>query len=714
MPPATKAKTTRSTPRRNDPAERRSLVAIADLREITSVSAPVFSPDGERIAFVARRADAAGTYRTNIWLANADGAAARRFTSAAKDAHPHFTPDGAKLIFVSNRSGSPQFHAIPTDGGEAVILSDLPEGTIRSPVLSPTGDRIAFAFRPTPKPRTKEEQRRREERNASEPPVVIDHLDHKMDGDGFFAGARFSLRTLDINSRAHHTIETPTKHDRFSFDFAPTGNTIVLTINRHKQAALEPRHTELVLVDAATGDLRTIPGLPEGIKSSPKWSPDGKTIAYAGRTGDDGAYSTRNLDLYVTTPNGGNARNLTKGSDHCLLAVSVDDSSDAEFEPNLRFSPDSTRVYYRVGLRGATQIASVPRRGGEPTLHTAADAEHDLGAFSPDGERLAVVHTSPTAPSEIALIGAHAAPAVRTKNTRKTTTKPPKTDAATRLTSLNDTFVRTRHLVMPEDLPVVSADGTPVHTRVIFPPAHAQGRSKTCPAILSIHGGPHAQYGSGFFHEFQTLAAAGYAVVYPNPRGSKGYGEAYCDAIKGRWGTVDWEDVRAVIDAMLAHPRIDSERMAVIGGSYGGYMVNWTIARSRDFRAAVTDRCVSNLTSFMGNTDMVQKPGRYFPGRFFDDDEALRACSPIREFAGVRTPTLVIHSEGDLRCNVEQSEQVFTALKLLGVPTRFVRYPRSTSHGMSRSGPPDLREHRLSQMLEWIDRHTAKRGRRRG
>ncbi|MDG2292115.1 MAG: prolyl oligopeptidase family serine peptidase, partial [Phycisphaerales bacterium] len=226
-------------------------------------------------------------------------------------------------------------------------------------------------------------------------------------------------------------------------------------------------------------------------------------------------------------------------------------------------------------------------------------------------------------------------------------------------------------------------------------------KGKSYPAVLEIHGGPHAQYGEAFFHEFQVLANAGYIVVYSNPRGSKGYGQEHTAAIHGSWGGKDWEDIRAVTDSMLANPSINSKRMGVMGGSYGGYMTLWAIGHTNDFAGAITDRCVSNLVSMGGNSDFVDVPDQYFPGAFWDCPDETWHSSPIRTMGNVETPTLIIHSEGDLRCNVEQADQVFAALQVRKIPCAFVRYPRETSHGMSRNGPPDMRLHRLHQILDW-------------
>jgi dipeptidyl aminopeptidase/acylaminoacyl peptidase len=270
--------------------------------------------------------------------------------------------------------------------------------------------------------------------------------------------------------------------------------------------------------------------------------------------------------------------------------------------------------------------------------------------------------------------------------------------APRRLTDLNGPLLRARRVAKPSAAWVRSADGTRVHVWTLRPPGATKRRG---PAVLQIHGGPHAQYGVSFFHEFQVLAAAGYTVFYANPRGSKGYGRDHCAAIRGNWGGADWTDVQALMAHMRSRPFVDPKRMGIMGGSYGGYMTNWVIGHTNAFAAAITDRCVSNLVSMGGTSDFVEREDGYFPGNFWDRPEARWASSPIRHFGNVRTPTLIIHSEGDLRCNVEQAEQVFAALNIRGVPSRFVRYPRSTSHGLSRSGPPDLRLHRLREILAW-------------
>lgn len=373
---------------------------------------------------------------------------------------------------------------------------------------------------------------------------------------------------------------------------------------------------------------------------------------------------------------------MTKNTDYCLLAVALSDTAEVSFGPSLQWRPDSKRILVKIGWHGETHIASVSPTGRNFEFLTSGVFDHDMGNCSADGKLIALSRSTTTSLSEI-LVGAIGVDSI----------------ATTQLTNFNAPLLKTRTLAKPKSTWVKTADGTKVQVWTMLPPGFNPKRKY--PAILEIHGGPHAQYGVGFFHEFQMLASAGYIVMYSNPRGSKGYGQAHTAAIKGDWGTADWTDMQAVIEFTREHPNVNPKKMGVMGGSYGGYMTNWIIGHTREFAGAITDRCVSNMVSMGGSSDWLEKEDGYFPGNFWDRPEPRWKQSPIKHIGNARTPTLIIHSEGDLRCNIEQSEQVFVALKLLGVPTRFVRYPRTTSHGMSRSGPPDMRLHRLHQILEW-------------
>ena len=242
-------------------------------------------------------------------------------------------------------------------------------------------------------------------------------------------------------------------------------------------------------------------------------------------------------------------------------------------------------------------------------------------------------------------------------------------------------------------------------------------RRRAHPAIVYIHGGPRVQYGRFFMHEFFVLAGRGYVVGFSNPRGGQGYGEAHSKVIHDAWGTVDYEDVMAFADHVAGLPYVDGDRLGVAGGSYGGYMTNWIVGHTDRFRAAVTQRSVSNLLSMWGSSDFnwtfQQEIGLAPPWEAF---EKMWERSPMKHIGGAKTPTLVLHNEQDLRCAIEQGEQVFVALKRLGVPTEMVRFP-DEPHGLSRTGRTDRRIARLGHILRWFDRYLGagpRQGDRRG
>ncbi|MCH8043571.1 MAG: S9 family peptidase [Planctomycetes bacterium] len=682
--------TTKRNRRASAATKKRRTITPEDLLKFQLVSNPQISPDGRCIVFVKKHVGEKNNYVSNLWIVDTDGGQPRQFTSGEKDSAPQWSPDGSQIAFVrSPKEEPPQIHVIDSRGGEAQPLTKLPEGSIGEFRWSPDGRRLAFGFRETATERTKAAEKERKENGLSTPAWVIDDVWYRLDGDGYFGAQRYQLVIVDTATGQHRKLYTKDTLGGFSFDFSPNGKQLVVATNRDKKAMLRPWKDELLLVDVASGRIKPIGNLPDGPKAAVRWSPDGTTIAFAGRIGgSDGIYSTENVKLLTCRPTGGGVRDLLDGEDYCLLACPIADTSEAHFEPTFEFSPDSERILVQLGIRGGTKIASIPTRGGKLTIHTRDRLDQQMGNISRDGKKLALSIGNATKLAEVAVADV---------------TSPRL--ATTTLTDFNGPLHKELALIKPESHWIKAEDGHKVQVWVIRPNSGRNG--KKSPALLEIHGGPHAQYGSGLFHEFQVLAAAGYAVFYSNPRGSKGYGRDHCAAIRGNWGGADWTDIQAVTRFMQQQTYVDNKRLGVLGGSYGGYMTNWVIGHTRDFSAAVSDRCVSNLVSMAGNSDFVEEQDDYFPGNFWDRSQPRWNQSPMQYIGNAKTPTLIIHSEGDLRCNIEQSEQVFAALKLLGVPTRLVRYPRSTSHGMSRQGPPDLRMHRLHQILDWFRKYLG-------
>jgi acylaminoacyl-peptidase len=658
-----------------------------DLLRFTFVSSPRIAPDGRTIVFVHRTVGKKNEYASNLWLAPTDGGPARPFTGGDRDGHPRWSPDGRRVAFISGRDKKrPQLFVIDVDGGEARPLTTLPEGKIGTFRWAPDGRSIAVTFREQDPDWTEEACARRKEAGHTDPPRVLDHWWYRLDGDGYFNGQRWHLLHVDVESGEHRTIYRRDAMGFFTFDFSPDSKQLVIATNRDRWAGTRAWNDDLLRLNIATGKVTEIPGLPRGPKDGVQWSPDGSRIAYAGREGDDGTYGTENLELWVCDPVKGNARCLTGGEDYCLMAAPMADTSEVSFSPVFHWHPRGKELFVQIGWHGESHLASIPARGGRLRFLTDGPRVHQVGNLSRDGRSMAMVVGSVTKLDEVHLARLGA---------RDTSVEA--------LTDFNRDPLRGIEIVKPKAHWITSPDGTKVHVWSMRPVGHRAGRK--VPAVLEVHGGPHAQYGVGFFHEFQVLAAAGYAVFFSNPRGSKGYGRDHCAAIRGSWGHDDWTDVEAVKDFMKRQDFVDAKRMGIMGGSYGGYMTNWAIGHTNDFAGAITDRCVSNMLSFGGSSDFLDLPELYWSGNAWDKPESRWASSPIQFMNRVKTPTLIIHSEGDLRCNIEQAEQVHAALSIRRVPTRFVRYPASTSHGMSRGGPPDMRLHRLHQILEWWERY---------
>ena len=676
-------------------AAKRRAITPEDLRRFQSIADPQISPDGESIVFVKKHIGKKNEYVSNLWMVDTSGRdAPRQFTSGGKDSYPRWSPDGMRIAFISGRDKpKPQLFTISAAGGEAVALTTFDEGSIGAFEWSPDGTMLAVSFRHQDPQWSEDAKKKRKDKGLSDPPRVLDHYWYRLDGDGYFNAQRHELYLVNTKTGTHRKVFAKDALGFFSFDFSPDAKKLVISTNPDRRALLKPWNDELVLLTIASGKTRKIPNLPRGPKDAVQWSPNGKWIAFAGREGQDSTYSVENLELFVCDPSTGKARSLTAKEDHCLMAIAITDTAEVGFGANFRWSPDSKRIFVKLGWHGESHVASIPVRSGKIAFHTSGSVDHDMGNLSDDGTRIALTAAAFTELAEIRVgrIGA-----------KTISTKP--------LTEFNGPLLRELRLAKPSSHWVRANDGTKVQVWVMKPPLSKSSRKY--PAVLEIHGGPHAQYGVGFFHEFQVLAAAGYVVFFSNPRGSKGYGRDHCAAIKGDWGSADWVDIQAVTKFMQSRPFVNAKRMGIMGGSYGGYMTNWAIGHTNTFAGAITDRCVSNLVSMFGTSDFLDRPDDYWPGNAWDRPEARWDQSPIKYFGKVKTPTLIIHSEGDLRCNVEQAEQVYSALSARNIPTRFVRYPRSTFHGMSRAGPPDLRLHRLHQILDWWDRWLKGAGRR--
>jgi acylaminoacyl-peptidase len=423
---------------------------------------------------------------------------------------------------------------------------------------------------------------------------------------------------------------------------------------------------------------------PEGPKSGLVWSPDGRHLAYLGHDDPNEIWGIRNVHPWVVPVDGDSpTRDLTPGWDvHCGSAAMGDAAGAGENGPH--WSADSGSLLFLASERGAVDVHRVSLDGGTPVRLT--EGRHAVLGFTVDatGERLALLLATPVDAGDIYLLSGGL--------------------ARRRLTELNRDLFAEVDLPVPAFADVPTTGGGSVSCWFALPPGFAADPTPR-PAILYIHGGPHLMYAHTLFHEYAALATAGYVVIFPNPRGSKGGGEVWAAAIRGDWGAPAMPDCLACVDYAIQQGWANGERLGVAGGSYGGYMTAWIIGHSDRFKAAAAERGVYNLLSMAGTCDFPWRDRDYFDATTTDDIVEYHRNSPLTYAGNIRTPLLLLHGEGDQRCPISQAEELFSALKMRGRDVLFVRYGPEGNHNQSRTGPPDIRMDRQHRIHAWFDKH---------
>ena len=691
-------------------------ITIEDLAAIKLISDPQISPDGTRVAYVVTVMDTEeDAYRSQVWVVPAGGGEPLRYTGGRNDSSPRWSPDGGKLVFVSRRGdgtkqgeqkAKPQLWLLDTGGGEARQLTKVKDGA-SDPVWSPDGVRIAFLARVGGKDDEEEEgegdgreqadgQDGKDKQQKKSDVKHITKIRYKADG----------IHRLLIDEGYKHlfVVEVGDDYDEEPREarqltdgewddgtpaWSPDGRTLAFSSNRTPDRDFNN-----------FADLWTVPvegeGIPEprkltetkGPSFTPAYSPDGRTIAYLGHTNPEPYRRYANLNLWLVPADGSAApRNLTLDHDRSLVGgVGSDMRAGTPVQYPL-WTPDGTGVYTLQSDRGTVQICRVDIASGAVSRVAGGDRGVMNVSQSADGRTLAFTATDLLTPGDLYLRDVSGSDGADER----------------RLTGLNDELLGGLDLSAPEHIVYQGADGWEIDGWLMKPVGFEEGRRY--PLVLEIHGGPASQYGYAFFHEFQLLAANGYGVLFTNPRGSTGKGGDFVVANRSRWGEEDYLDIMAGVDAALARGWVDPERLGVGGGSFGGFMTNWVVGHNDRFRAAVTMRCVSNLLSFFGTSDIgFTFLEMQFETEPWDDVQKLLKYSPISYVKNMTTPLLILHSEEDYRCPIEQAEQLYISLKKLGRETEFVRFP-DEDHNLSRNGKPAHRFERLRHILRWFDRY---------
>jgi len=684
---------------------KKRLITAQDLYRFQLITDCRISPDGRHVVFCLQRVDKKAEKKySNLWIVPTEGRGGssrpRQFTYGDQvDSQPRWSPDGQEIAFLSDRGGEkqPQICIIPFHGGEARPLTDL-KGTFGPFEWSPDGRQIVCQFRK----KDEEAIEREKDEHKKELGIVSRHITrvfYKLDGTGYLPQERWHIWVVDARRGRGEQLTDSDVYDELAPRWSPDGREIVFCSNRSEDPDFDPVAVDLYVIPAAGGEMRKIE-TPFGDKGLPSFSPDGRWIAYVGREGRGDWW--KNHCLWVVPADGqGQARNLTGRFDFHLSNSTINDVGSPAMMPPT-WSKDGGTLYFQIVLHGNTVLKSVSLACPEPSrrpvlsrvegdgddVQTVIGDDGVVGAFTFDHEqaKLAYFFGEMDNPGQVWVRDVAAG-------------RPRK------LTRVNERLLRGIDLGEIEEVWFKGAadSGQALQGWILKPPGFDPARKY--PSILEIHGGPWVQYGNFFMHEFYYLAAQGYVVCFSNPRGGQGYGEEHARAIWGARSTADYDDLMAWADYVAGQPYIDRARMGVTGGSYGGYMTNWIIGHTDRFRAAVTQRSISNRISGYGSKDFNWIYQEMFGDRPpWENVDRYWDVSPIKHIGRARTPTLVIHSQQDHRCPIEQGEQVFVALKRLGVDTEFVVFP-DEPHGLSRVGRTDRRIARLNHIRRWFDRY---------
>lgn len=656
-----------------------------DITSLVTVGRPSIAPDGAFAVFATSRPDLDADRNVGqIWRVELPDGAPRRLTRGVADSQPQVSPEGSRVAFVrGDADGTAQVFVIPAAGGEPVQATDA-RGGVGSYAWSPDGSRIAFTARVPEQGRYGTVEGRSAE---AESPRRITGVRWHANGLGYIAdrpshvfviaapdpatepfyapaptAAGEAAKSARVAAEATALTSGAASHHGVAF----TGDGAhVLTVVDEIEHDRRDLRTPLVAVAVDGSGVTEVLGRDAGYAiDDVAVAADGTIAVLASQPGESGIdFIAPDVALYVL-----------EGSWASPAPRRLTDPEATDLgEAGSRITPIGDDFLVQNRTRGRVELLRVGRDGDVSVL---VNGDVEVGGHAAAGERIVFSHASPTSLGEVSLVGSGA------------------------LTAFGSA-VAERVIVRPEERQIVARDGYPVHGWVAVPAGEGP-----FPVILQIHGGPYASYGIHLFDETQVLVEAGYAVVYCNPRGSAGYGRAHGRSIRGAMGTVDMADVLDFLDGIVdGDPRLDGARVGIQGGSYGGYLTAWTIAHDHRFAGAIVERGFLDPVSFQGTSDI----GSFFGDEYVGTDpDHMARQSPMAVVQAVRTPTLVLHSELDFRCPLEQATRYYAALKRQGTEAEMLIFP-GENHELTRSGGPRHRVERFDAVLEWWSRHLPAR-----